>query len=259
MGCCRMGAKVLVVSDNRSAVTIAERSLVAPEYELVVATSGTTALGECSRAHPDAVLADLSLPDMAGVDLCRRLRKLTYAPIIAMTHRDDEVEGIVALEIGADNLLFTPLSRAVLSATVRAVLRRSRVRTARERAEPLRAGPIVVDKEGRTARVDDKPVALSPKEFDLLELLVARPGRVLSKSFLLERVWNMPSGRDDRTIAVHMARLRKKIGDHRRRRRLIATVPGVGYVLRCDDGRQPRKAGRDGRAARQRDMVPDGL
>jgi len=250
-----MAAKVLVVSDNRSAVTVAQRSLVAPEYDVLVAMSGTAGLGECSRARPDAVLADLNLPDMAGVDLCRRLRKLTYAPIIALTDRHDEVEGIVALEIGADNLLFTPLSRAVLNATVRAVLRRCRLRTARERPEPLRAGPLVVDKEGRTARVDDKPVALSPKEFDLLELFVARPGRVLSKSFLLERVWKMSSGRDDRTIAVHMARLRKKIGDHRRRRRLIVTVPGVGYVLRCHDGREGRRAGADGRGAGRRQVV----
>jgi DNA-binding response OmpR family regulator len=236
-----MTAKVLVVSDDRSAVTIAERSLMAPEYDLAMAPSGTAALGECGRSQPDAVVADLTLPDMAGVDLCRRLRQLTYAPIIVVTDRHDEVEGIVALEVGADNLLFRPLSRAVLTATVRAALRRARLRTPHQRRAPLRAGPIMVDREGRSVRVDEQPVHLSPKEFDLLELLVERPGRVLSKSFLLERVWNLPGSRDDRTIAVHVARLRKKIGDHRRRRGLIVTVPGVGYVLRCDDGAGQRR------------------
>ncbi len=245
-----MAAKVLVVSDDRTAVTAAERSLVAPEYELLMTASGTAALGECSRAQPDAVLADLNLPDMAGVDLCRRLRQLTYAPIIAITDRHDEVEGIVALEIGADSLLFTPLSRPVLSATVRAALRRAAVKKPNERTAPLSSGPITVDREGRTVTVDDKHVHLSPKEFDLLELLMERPGRVLSKSFLLERVWNMPGSRDDRTIAVHIARLRKKIGDKRRRRGLIATVPGVGYVLRSSDG--------DGRRRMRRGRQPVG-
>jgi DNA-binding response OmpR family regulator len=236
-----MSAKVLVVSDARSAVTVAERSLVAPEYQLLMAPSGSAALGECGRAQPDAVVADLALPDMAGVDLCRRLRQLTYAPIIAVTDRHDEVEGIVALEVGADNLLFRPMSRAVLAATVRAVLRRARLKTPQQRRAPLHAGPLVVDREGRTVRVDDRSVHLSPKEFDLLELLVERPGRVLSKSFLLERVWNLPGSRDDRTIAVHVARLRKKIGDHRRRQGLIATVPGVGYMLQCGDGTRARR------------------
>jgi len=251
-----MSAKVLVVTDDRTAVTVAERSLIAPDYELAMAASGTAALGACSRTEPDAVLADLSLPDMAGVDLCRRLRQLTYAPIIAITDRRDDVEGIVALEIGADNLLFTPLSRAVLTATVRAALRRARVKTPQQRHAPLRAGPIVVDRDGRAVSVNGDLVRLSPKEFDILELLVERPGRVLSKSFLLERVWNLPGSRDDRTIAVHIARLRKKIGDPRRRRPLIATVPGVGYVLRSPDGDGGRRAGRDGRLVRRRARVP---
>ena len=147
---------------------------------------------------------------------------------------------------------------AVVKGSATSGARRARLKTPQHRRAPLHAGPLVIDREGRTVRVEDKSVHLSPKEFNLLELLVERPGRVLSKSFLLERVWNMPGTRDDRTIAVHVARLRKKIGDHRRRRGLIATVPGVGYVLQCGDGAPTRRGRQRAPAVQEPAIASDG-
>jgi DNA-binding response OmpR family regulator len=199
--------------------------------EPIVSGTGAEGISQCLIAEPAVIVADLDMPDMGGAELCRRIRELTYVPLIMLSADGDEMERVIALEVGADTVMPKPVPPLVFGAMLKRALRRAG-------AEPpvsehvIRAGPLHLDCDSHTARVDGHRVQLGPKEFALLEALASRPGYVLSKHFLLERVWKQLPTSEDRALAVHISRLRRKIRDDRRRHSLIVTVPGVGYVFR---------------------------
>ncbi len=228
-----MAAEVLVVEDEPDIRNLIVLHLSREGFRCRTAKSGPEALREARAATPDLVILDLMLPDLDGLEVCRRLRSdaaTATIPIIMLTAKADEVDRVVGLEMGADDYVVKPFSPKELIARVRAVLRRARPAT---EARVLRAGAVTIDPMRHQVDVAGTAVELTPKEFDLLRALVEAAGRVLSREQLLERVWGYTRGGDieSRTVDVHVRRLRAKLGDTGRR---IATLKGVGYRFEDD-------------------------
>lgn len=219
---------MLVVEDDPGIATQLVRGLERAGY-----TADSVAMGaEALRRPPsDVVLLDLGLPDVDGMDVCRRLRAGSDAAIIVVTARGEEADRVLALDEGADDYLVKPFGLAELLARIRAVLRRRRP------AEPevLRHGPLVLDLRTRQVSVDGRPVTLTPKEFGILECLAADPGRLLSRQQVLERVWDDHWYGPTKVVDVHIAALRRKLGAPG----LIETVYGHGF--RLGEVQEPRE------------------
>jgi DNA-binding response OmpR family regulator len=200
-------------------------------YEVDTVVDGAAGLREATERPPDLVLLDVNLPGMDGFEICRRLRKepvTSAVPIIMLTARIDESDRVAGLEFGADDYITKPFSPKEALARVRAVLRRTGRHD--EESESLADAPLRVDVAARTARVDDRDLGLTRKEFDLLAELLRQRGRVLTRERLLETVWGYDYPGETRTVDVHVRRLRQKLGapvDER-----IETVVGVGYRYR---------------------------
>ena len=225
-----MPSRVLIVEDEPDIRELVVHHLKREGYQVSAASSGEEALRQVLAAPPDLVLLDLMMPAMDGLEVCRRLRQdpaTAMLPIVMLTAKGDEVDRVLGLEIGADDYIVKPFSPKELVARVRAVLRRSRPAPG---AAPLRLGALVMDLGTHTASVGGLALALTPKEFDLLRALVEARGRVLSREFLLDRVWGYAhaSEIESRTVDVHVRRLRVKLGPEGRR---ILTVKSVGYRM----------------------------
>ena len=228
-----MAAEVLVVEDEPDIRNLIVLHLSREGFRCRTAKSGPEALREARAATPDLVILDLMLPDLDGLEVCRRLRSdaaTATIPIIMLTAKADEVDRVVGLEMGADDYVVKPFSPKELIARIRAVLRRARPAA---EARVLRAGAVTIDPMRHQVDVAGTAVELTPKEFDLLRALVEAAGRVLSREQLLKRVWGYTRGGDieSRTVDVHVRRLRAKLGDTGRR---IATLKGVGYRFEDD-------------------------
>ncbi len=208
--------------DDAIAVPLVE-GLLGAGYSVDRAATGTEALARV--AHADLVLLDLGLPDMDGSEVCRQVRKTSAVPIIVVSARGDESDRVLGLELGADDYLVKPFGLRELVARVRAVSRRAV-------SDPdqllQRVGAVEIDRRTRRVTVDDQEVALSPKEFDLLSLLGQDPGAVVSREQIMDEVWDPHWYGPTRTLDVHVASLRKKLGDPG----LIETVRRVGFRLR---------------------------
>jgi len=193
-------------------------------FTVVRAGRGADALAEIERRPVRVIVLDIGLPDMDGFEVCRRIRSESRVPILMLTARDEEPDRVSGLELGADDYLTKPFSPRELLARVKAVLRR---------AEPwldeakLSAGDVVLLRDAREVLVADERVALTVKEFDLLTILLGNPERVLTRELLLDRVWGLAFPGGTRTVDVHVASLRRKLG----RPDLVQTVRGVGYKL----------------------------
>jgi len=225
-----MSSRVLIVEDEPDIRELVVHHLKREGYLVSAASSGEEALRQVQAAPPDLVLLDLMMPAMDGLEVCRRLRQdpaTAMLPIVMLTAKGDEVDRVLGLEIGADDYVVKPFSPKELVARVRAVLRRSRSAPG---AAPLKVGALVMDLGTHTASVGGEPLTLTPKEFDLLRALVEARSRVLSREFLLDRVWgySRASEIESRTVDVHVRRLRVKLGPEGRR---ILTVKSVGYRL----------------------------
>ena len=225
-----MSSRVLIVEDEPDIRELVVHHLKREGYQVSAASGGEEALRLVQAAPPDLVILDLMMPAMDGLEVCRRLRQdpaTASLPIVMLTAKGDEVDRVLGLEIGADDYVVKPFSPKELLARVRAVLRRSRPAPG---AAPLRLGALVIDLGTHTASVGGLALALTPKEFDLLRALVEARGRVLSREFLLDRVWgySRASEIESRTVDVHVRRLRVKLGPEGRR---ILTVKSVGYRL----------------------------
>ena len=224
-----MAADVLVVEDEPDIRDLIVHHLAREGYRCRAVGSGPEALQRVRAVVPDLVVLDLMLPEMDGLEVCRRLRSdaaTATVPIIMLTAKADEVDRIVGLEMGADDYMAKPFSPKELVARVRAVLRRA-ARPA-EGGRPLAAGRLTLDPGRHQVTVDGATITLTPKEFDLLHALLESAGRVLTREFLLNRVWGYARADEieSRTVDVHVRRLRAKLGDEGRR---IATVKSVGY------------------------------
>ncbi len=222
---------VLVVEDEPAIAELLRSYLARDGFEVRLAGDGESGLAAVGRHRPDAVILDVGLPGIDGTEVCRRLRAGgDWTPVLFVTARDDEVDRVLGLELGADDYVTKPFSPREVVARVRAVLRR------RPPAEPpsdptppapLRVGRLTLDPGTRRATTDGVPVELTTTEFDLLLYLMDRPGRVCPRDELLRDVWGYPAGTATRTVDVHIAQLRGKLGEAVR----LRTVRGVGYSI----------------------------
>jgi two-component system OmpR family response regulator len=220
-----MKGTILAVEDEQAIADLVRAYLRRDGFEVVWARSGEQALEELSRHPVRLVVLDLGLPGIDGFEVCRRLRSRTGVPILILSARDDEVDRVAGLEAGADDYVTKPFSPRELVARVKAILRRASAAGAL--GDSLSAGDVELDRASRTVTVGGEPVALTAREFDLLAALLAHPGVVLSRDRLLELVWGGEFAGGTRTVDVHVAQLRAKLG----RPDLVQTVRGAGYKV----------------------------
>jgi DNA-binding response OmpR family regulator len=224
-----MSVDILIVEDERSLVDLIRSYLEREGFEVHEALDGPSALETAREVEPEVVVLDWMLPGMDGMEVLRRLRGFSDAYVIMLTARAEELDRIVGLSSGADDYLTKPFSPGELAARVRAMLRRPRGGASAREQEPLAFGSLAIDPDRREARLGGEEVALTTIEFDLLATLASRPGFVFSRSRLLERVWGGGHFGDDHVVDVHVANLRKKLGDDPTNPRYVETVRGVGY------------------------------
>jgi DNA-binding response OmpR family regulator len=221
---------VLVVEDERSIADLVRLYLSRDGFGVHIEYDGTAGLAAARRLRPVACVLDIALPGMPGTEICRRLREAgDWTPILFLTARDDEVDRIVGLELGADDYVTKPFSPRELVARVRAVLRRAAAAGAAGDERPRRVGPVTLDPGRRAVTVAETPVQLTSTEFDLLAHLMSRPGRVFTREELLATVWGYAAHSGTRTVDVHVAQVRAKLGAGAC---VIRTHRGVGYA--CD-------------------------
>ena len=215
---------VLVVDDEPNIADLIELYLARDGFRVVKAGTGESGLRAVAEHRPRLVVLDVGLPDIDGLEVCRRLRQTSTIPVIFLTARDSEVDRVLGLELGADDYVTKPFSPAELVARVKAVLRRTEGATT---VEVLQVGEAAIDLGRREVRVREVPVAFTTKEFELLHFLAERPGLALSRQQILDGVWGYDWFGDARTVDVHIAQVRKKLDGAVQ----IATVRGVGYRL----------------------------
>jgi DNA-binding response OmpR family regulator len=228
-----MGDRILIVEDEINIATPTQRHLERDGFEVTHVLTGEDALASIAADPPSLLILDLNLPGMDGLEVCRRVRATSQLPIIMLTARDDDIDKIVGLEVGADDYVTKPFNARELVARVKAILRRLPVATAPAvEVGSLSHGAVTIDRARHEVLVDGEEVQLAPKEFDLLWALLEERGNVLTRDQLLERVWGYTFAGDTRTVDVHVRQLRRKLGDHCP----IVTVWGVGYKV-ADDAR----------------------
>ncbi len=222
-----MSKKILVVDDKRELRTLLKSYLTQEGFEIATAADGREALFVAREQKPDLIILDLMMPEMGGYDFLRAYQREADTPVIILTAKLEENDKVLGLELGADDYVTKPFSPRELTARVRAVLRR--MDKASVEQDVLRAADIFLDRAGRVVMVADKPVDLTPSEFDLLAALMAAPGRVFSRLELLDRLQGTAYEGYERTIDVHIRNLRTKIEPDASNPRYIETVYGAGY------------------------------
>jgi DNA-binding response OmpR family regulator len=215
---------IVVIDDEPNIADLVDLYLSREGYRVVKADTGTAGLAAVRNQHPRLVVLDVGLPDVDGLEVCKELRRTSQIPVIFLTARDGEVDRVLGLELGGDDYVTKPFSPAELVARVKAVLRRADGTTA---PEVVQAGAVVVDSARREVLVHDTPVEFTTKEFELLRFLAERPGLALSRQQILDGVWGPDWYGDARTVDVHIAQVRKKLGDAL----TITTVRSIGYRL----------------------------
>jgi len=221
------GERVLVVDDEPNIVELARMYLEKEGYRVESASNGATALEQIQTHEPALIVLDLMLPEVDGFEVCRRTRAKSDVPIIMLTARDEDVDKIVGLELGADDYLTKPFNPRELVARVKAILRRSE-RSDRPNERPLHVADLTIDPARREVSVAGEPIELRAKEFDLLQAFAENKGIVLTREQLLNKVWGYDFYGETRTVDVHVAHLRKRLKGSQVS---IETVTGVGYKL----------------------------
>lgn len=232
-----MGEKILIVEDEISLQETLAYNLKKQGYEIIISGDGPSAINMVRNEKPDLILLDIMLPGMDGFEVCRILRSEVSTPVLMLTARDDEIDRVVGLEVGADDYLTKPFSMRELIARVKAMLRRVKIirdeistsKMASETKMIHEYGKISVDTGRRELRVDNKVVNLKPKEFDLLVYLIKHKNQVLSRDQILESVWGWEYIGDSRTVDVHVRWLREKIEEDPSNPKRIITARGAGY------------------------------
>ncbi len=227
--------RILLVEDEANIASFVAMYLQKAGYEVAVARDGTEALTKANAEPPALIVLDLMLPDIDGVDVCRRIRQKSDVPILMLTARDDDIDKIIGLEVGADDYLTKPFNPRELVARVKSILRRSTTRRTLPEGGVLEHGILRIDSGRREVSVGEDEIQLAPKEFDLLWELLDHRGLVLTRDQLLERVWGYTFAGDTRTVDVHVGQLRRKLGEACP----IVTVWGVGYKVTTEPKAAP--------------------
>lgn len=234
--------RILVVDDEPPIVELVTGYLEREGWSVTSAGDGRDALAAVERFDPDVVVLDVMLPGLDGVEVCRQIRTFSDTYVLMLTARSEEIDRIVGLTVGADDYLVKPFSPRELVARVKALLRRPRngssgrpgTDAVRGRTAERLPDGLEIDEARRVVRVDDRPVDLTALEFDLLAALARDPGIVIRRQAFLDQVWGIDFVADDHLVDVHVANLRRKLGDDPGQPRFIETVRGVGYRLRED-------------------------
>jgi DNA-binding response OmpR family regulator len=221
---------ILVVEDESSIASFVSLYLKNAGYGVKTAATGGEALTQAAAQEPALIVLDLMLPDIDGIEVCKRIRQRSDVPILMLTARDDDVDKIVGLEVGADDYLTKPFNPRELVARIKSILRRSTGAQRKPQEAAMEHGNLRIDAGRREVTVSGAQIQLAPKEFDLLWELLDHRGLVLTRDQLLERVWGYTFAGDTRTVDVHVRQLRRKLGDDCP----VATVWGVGYKVADD-------------------------
>ena len=221
---------LLLIEDDDAIRTGLELALTRQGHRVVSAASGEEGLERLREQRPDLIVLDVMLPGIDGFEVCRRIRRSDQLPIILLTARSDDIDVVVGLESGADDYVVKPIQPRVLDARIRAVLRRGQ-EPGSAPSTLLEGGPVRMDVERHVVTVDEVEQRLPLKEFDLLEMFLRNPGRVLTRSQLIDRVWGADYVGDTKTLDVHVKRLRAKLEPDPGNPRLLVTVRGLGYKL----------------------------
>lgn len=221
--------KILVVEDEDSVLDPLELLLNKEGFTVVTAKTGKEALEKFDNTGADLILLDLMIPEVSGTEVCRQIRSKSQVPIIMLTAKDTEVDKVVGLELGADDYVVKPYSKAELVARIKAVLRRGATTNALASGAILTAGPVEIDVESHKVKVLGNYVSFPLKEFELLEFLVRNAGRVLTRNQLIDRIWGSDYFGDTKTLDVHIKRLRAKIEKDPANPVFILTIRGLGY------------------------------
>jgi DNA-binding response OmpR family regulator len=230
-----MSEKILIVEDELALQETLSYNLTRQGYQTEIAADGEAAIKAALESKPDLIVLDIMLPLLDGFEVCRILRKEINTPILMLTARDDEIDRVIGLEMGADDYLTKPFSMREFLARVKAQLRRVRMvreeidTEARLSAEILHFGNLTLDITRREIMLDDQPLALKPREFDLLLFLTRHRGQVLTRDMILERVWGWAFSGGSRTVDVHVRWLREKIENDPTNPARIVTIRGIGY------------------------------
>ncbi len=218
---------VLVVEDEENIASFVGLYLRKGGFGVSVASTGSEAIAKAAQEHPALIVLDLALPDIDGIDVCQKIRQRSDIPILMLTARDDDIDKILGLEVGADDYLTKPFNPRELVARVKSILRRSAPSRRVPESAVLTHGEVMIDAGRHEVTVGDSEVQLAPKEFDLLWELLDHRGIVLTRDQLLERVWGYTFAGDTRTVDVHVRQVRRKLGEDCP----IVTVWGVGYKV----------------------------
>jgi two-component system response regulator RegX3 len=223
------GGRILLVEDEPALAESVRYSLELEGFGVSVAEDGRAAVERFRADDPDLVILDLMLPEMSGLDVVRVIRRTSTVPIIIVTAKDSEADKVTGLELGADDYMTKPFSVRELVSRVRAHLRRTHMTVGADPEEILAVGPVEMDVARHEVRANGEQITLPPKEFQLLELLLRRQGRLLTREFLIEEVWGRDYVGDTKTLDVHVKRIRQKIEVDPHDPAHLLTVRGLGY------------------------------
>ena len=221
------GVEILVVEDEQSIASFVSLYLKNAGYEVRTAATGSAALAEVQVREPALIILDLMLPDLDGIEVCKRVRQSSDVPILMLTARDEDIDKIIGLEVGADDYMTKPFNPRELVARVKSILRRVTPERREAQGDRIVHGDLIIDAGRREVTVSGTEVQLAPKEFELLWELLDHRGLVLTRDQLLERVWGYTFAGDTRTVDVHVRQVRRKLGEASP----IVTVWGVGYKV----------------------------
>jgi len=223
-------ARILVVDDEEALVRLITHNLEREGYETIAATDGLKAMEILRQERPDLIILDLMLPGINGLEICRRLRQEQYeVPILMLTARDEEIDKVLGLEMGADDYVNKPFGVRELRARVKAILRRRTAPEVEEENRVYRSGQLIVDLDAYQVYLHGEQIELTLKEFELLSLLIRNQGRVLKRDYILDTIWGYDVETGSRVLDVHVSKLREKLEEDTRNPRYIKTIRGLGY------------------------------
>ncbi len=225
-----MDEKILIIEDDEKILRLLQRALNYEGYNVVLATEGKSGLSLTQDQKPALIILDWMLPDMDGLEVCSKLNRMTTAPILMLTAKDQVEDKIKGFDSGADDYIVKPFDMDELFAHIRALLRR----TAGDRVESLQLGDLVLDSKTHQAYRGERAIRLTAKEYDLLDLFLRHPGQVMTREMIFDRVWDYDFGGESNVLDVYIRYLRQKLEENGEPR-LIYTLRGVGYVMREPD------------------------